>query len=152
MEAIKMFNLYIRSGKAYIPSMAKSDVGVYIEIEPVAVVDLKFDDLLAAIGNSVQKGNPTIPHPSWDEMKTLPQPVLKAAKVRSWRQFVQKVKVYSIEQNANGFELKYFERAKKGNGFFSDNSRTKKFSRDTALQEIVQAVLLDVQEHPELLS
>jgi hypothetical protein len=152
MSEIKTLHIYISRGKAYIPLIAKSDVGVYFEIEPIQIVDLKFDDLLVVIRHALNDDSPIIPHPSLDEQKVLAKPMLTAAKVRSYKQFVQTSRLYSIWQYLDRIELHLFERVKKGTGYYSDLSQALKFSLNSDLSEIVRALLADIKEHPELLS
>jgi hypothetical protein len=147
----KTVSIYIHKGKAYIPTLAKTEWGVYINTDPVSVSNLGMEDLIAVIQYMFEKGNPIIPQPSREEIKNLPQPLLKAAKVSSWKQLAQGGTTYSIYWKPEGIFLDFFKKDEKGR-FITDISKGQKFAPETNLQQIVQIILEDIQSHPELLN
>lgn len=65
---IQVAGVTVRKGKGYIPVHAKSEGGLYYLVEPVFVVDLTVDDLVAALEKAIAFGHPQIPPPTQEEM------------------------------------------------------------------------------------
>ncbi len=146
----KEVSIYIRKGKAYIPVLAKTDDGFYLNVSPVYTVDLDIENLANIIGEVLKAGNPRIPTPSTDEMRRLPQPVLQAAKVTSWKKLAQGGTAYDISERPEGYTLEFSKKDEKGR-FVTDSYKTREFPLSTDLKEIVQAMFEDIHSHPELL-
>lgn len=145
----KAVNIFIRKGKAYIPTLAKTDMGVYMDIDPVYIVDPNIDNLANAIDQVFRTGNPKIPHPTRDQIKRLPHPVFKAAKVSSWKKFTEGCKCYGISWVYDGLILEFFKLGEK-RSFIPDRPKTRAFPPGTNMREIVQAILDDLHSRPEL--
>src|SRR5688572_21248607 len=85
-QSIMLWQLYLRKGMAYVPTVAQTGAGFYTNIEPVAVVPVTDSGALEnAIKIAMSKGNPIVPTPTRD---AFPKPVvLEYAKVKSWSAF-----------------------------------------------------------------
>jgi hypothetical protein len=142
-------SVYVRRDKAYVPTLARTDVGVYLTVDPVYTVSLSVDELAQAIERVLSAGNPRIPHPTLDKIDHLPQPVLKAAKVGSWTKLAQGGTSYSILMHPEGATL-YFSKLDEKGRFVTDISKTRQFPPATDVRDIVQAILDDVHSRPEL--
>jgi hypothetical protein len=92
-----MLKLYLRSGKAYIPTVAKTTDGFFLEVEPVAVVDPSDASTLEReLASRLAQGTPTVPTPSRDNF---PKPVvLTHAGVKSWATFQKKATVWAVDR------------------------------------------------------
>jgi hypothetical protein len=142
-------SIYVRKGKAHIPTLAKTETGVYLTIDPVYTIDLNVDNLTTAINIVRKAGNPRIPHPTRDEIIRLPQPVLKASKVNSWKKMAEGGTSYTISFETENIVL-YFTKLDEKARIISDTSKTLQFPPGTSIKDIVQAILDDVQSRPEL--
>jgi hypothetical protein len=147
----KRVSINIRKGVIYIPTLVKTEWGVYMDTDPVSIVNLEVEDLTVIIKNMLEKGNPIIPHPSREEISRKPQPLLKAAKVSSWKKFAEGGGTYTLTQQKEGFILDFYKKDETGR-FITDVSKTQQFSNETNLQQIVQVILDDIKSHPELLN
>jgi len=147
----KKISLIIRKGKAYIPTLAKTEWGVYMTMEPVYTVDLDDNALINSIKQLLKSGNTQVSNPSKEDLNHQPDPVLKAAKVNSWKKLSVGGATYTISQQPEGFTLEFYKKDEKGR-FITDTSKTREFPPETNLREIVRIVLEDIYSHPELLS
>lgn len=143
--------IIVRDGKAYIPTEAKTDLGVYIMTSPVYTISLDIDnnELTNAIERVLKAGNPKIPHPTLYEMDHLPQPVLKAAGVKSWKKLAEGGTSYSIIFGKEKISLYFSKHDKKGR-FTTDILKTRHFPVNTEIKIIVQIILDDFHSRPEL--
>src|SRR6185437_1609930 len=90
---------YLRAGNVYLHPNVKTTTGLWIFAEPVLVAgegdDCVADQLLGLL--SVRRQ--VVPHPkSW---KGLTDPLMKAAKVRSYKAFVASAKYIEVAQEAD---------------------------------------------------
>ena len=90
-------NLYIRNGIVYVPTVAKTEAGFYLDIDPVRTVPIgESNRLQAAIAAAMSAGNLAIPTPSYG---AFPKPViLKHAAVRSWSAFERSATYWRISE------------------------------------------------------
>jgi hypothetical protein len=107
MSTIKvkpMWHVYVRKGTAFIPNVAKTEAGFFLDVEPVRVT--KFDDfsaLTVAIEQAMASGNPQVPTPTRAEVS---KPViLKPAGVKNWNAFVERGACFTIFRLEAGVEI-----------------------------------------------
>ena len=81
-----LLNLYVKHGVAYIPTVAQTEAGFFLDTEPVAVVPVdNAEALQRAVVEAIRRGNPKIPTPT---RAAFPKPVvLKYAQETSWSAF-----------------------------------------------------------------
>src|SRR5882672_2271708 len=81
-----LWNVYLRNGIAFIPTVAQTDAGFFLDIDPVAVISATDAEALQdPIKQAMGRGNPKVPTPT---RAAFPKPVvLKYAKVKSWSAF-----------------------------------------------------------------
>ncbi len=145
----QLASIVVRQGKAYIPTIAQTEAGVFAGIEPVYVANLTITDLLVALEKVVSTGHPQIPHPAQEEWLRLlkEDPLLRAAGVKSLRKFYQGSMTYEIAWTPQ--EIIVYT------GQFDHLGRAvleKKwvFPSTTSLRTVVEAILEDVRSRPEL--
>ncbi len=145
-----MIGLIVRHGKAYVPVEAQTDTGLYMDAEPVFVADLTPEELQAALERAIAAGHPRIPHPTQEQWRHWRSPVLKAAKVRSWKQMATGSASYTItwsEQNVKLYISHVVDPAK----WRQARPTERVFPPGTELAVLVEAILEDVRAHPQLL-
>jgi hypothetical protein len=104
------YSFYLRNGLAFAPTMAKTDAGYYLMVEPVDVqpassVDALQKVLLAAIA----RGNPIAPTPT---PPNFPRPVMERyCGMKSLSAFERTATYWSISQNADGFRICEWQRS-----------------------------------------
>jgi len=143
--------IYVRQGKAYLPVMALTEVGLLAGIEPVYTVPLTLEDLVAALEKVIAAGHPRIPHPTQEEWPRLlrEDPVLRAAKVKSWRAFSQHSVFYMIGWTEQAVIVYVSQLDHLGRAEFA-SAKKLSFPKETPLRTIVEAILEDVRSRPEL--
>jgi hypothetical protein len=106
-------NIYIRKGKAFIPALAKTEAGFYLEVEPVEVTDLEDRDAFAyAVARAFGRGMRHVPTPTAEDYKK-PAVVASAAGYVSWSAFARGCRLFKVTQKVDGFYL-FEERPQKG--------------------------------------
>jgi hypothetical protein len=140
----------VRNNKAYLAVMAQIEAGPYLDIEPVFTADLTVNSLTSAFEKVIAAGHPKIPTPTKEEMKEREDPILKAARVSSWKQLARGGASYTIEWTKDTILL-YISRLDRRGRFEVDPVKTQTFTRDTHLRTIVSAILEDARSRPELL-
>ena len=99
-----VWGFYFRKGKVYVPIVARTEAGYYLNIEPVAVVDADdFGGVVSAIQAAIERGNPAVPTPS---RANFPKPVvLRYAGVKSWPQFERESLNWSVEKTVDVYRI-----------------------------------------------
>jgi hypothetical protein len=103
--------LVVRKGKAFIPTMARTDAGFYIGMEPVEVVDAtEREEVENAIMRAITRGNPPVPTPSpGDYPKSPPQ---ERAKVKSPSAFERSAQRWKLSRHGGTWEIVPYKRVK----------------------------------------
>jgi len=145
--------VFVRQGKAYLPVMAQTEAGLFSGIEPVYTTHLTLEALHAALEKVFVAGHPRIPHPTQEEWRRLSRenPILRAARVKSWREFSQHSAVYSIEWTDQAVNVYISQLDHLGRAEYS-SAKKLGLSKDIPLRAIVEAILEDVSSRPELLA
>jgi len=143
--------MYVRQGKAYLPVMALTEVGLLAGIEPVYTVPLTLEDLVAALEKVIAAGHPRIPHPTQEEWPRLlrESPLLRAAKVKSRRAFFQHCVSYDISWTEQAVIVYVLQLDHLGRAEYA-SAKKLSFPKETPLRTIVEAILEDVRSRPEL--
>ena len=99
-----LWHVYLRKGTVFVPTVAKTDAGFFIDVEPVAVVEsTNRQEIISAIKAAIGSGNPIVATPTRAEF---PKPVvLKYANVKSWATFEKNAFCWTVKKNASAFEL-----------------------------------------------
>lgn len=99
-----MWHVYVRKGTAFVPNVAQTEAGYFLDIEPVRVASLDApQSLTSAIDQAMAAGNPRVPTPS---RAAFPKPViLKPAGVKNWNTFVQRGACFTVLRGDDGLEI-----------------------------------------------
>src|SRR3989442_938141 len=100
-----LWHIYLRNEKAYIPTVAQTEAGFYLDVEPVSVA-LASDSkaVQSTIKEAIKRGNPIVPAPS---RSSFPRPVvLKYANLKSWSAFEREASCWTITEKDGCFEIK----------------------------------------------
>jgi hypothetical protein len=134
-----LWQLYLRKGTAYVPTVAQTEAGFYMDIEPVAVVPVTDSWALEnAVKVAMGKGNPIVPTPT---RAAFPKPVvLVYAKVNSWSAFEKDAMNWTIVEKAGGYEIKPGRKRPDGKGWEADSDRVESLPLGTTHDEIARRV------------
>jgi hypothetical protein len=134
-----LWTLFIRKGKVFVPTTAKTEAGYYLGIEPVAVVDASDRAAVkAAFLDSVNRGNPIVPTPSRANFP--PDPLLKYAKVKSVSEFAKSVQGWQLTKYATEY-VAAPDRPGKYGGSEQDDSKKQVFLADEPIDSIVSQLV-----------
>jgi len=96
--------LIVRKRKAYVPTMAKTEAGFYLGMEPIEVVDTADrQDVENAVMRAIATGNPVMPTPSRDNYT--PDPLLKSANVKSLSTFEKSAQRWQLTKRQGAYEI-----------------------------------------------
>src|SRR5687767_11708119 len=95
MNTIQMWHIYVRRGKVYFPTVAQTDAGYFLDLEPVYVTDItNTEELTHSLTKAILAGNQIVPAPSRGAYL---QPVVSsAAGLKSWSAFEKGACCYSV--------------------------------------------------------
>lgn len=147
---LRVVGVYISRGKAYLPTQGQFDSGIFADIEPVYVSDLKISDLSSTIQRVLEGAHPKLREPTREEWQKRKDPILAITQARSWKELARRAVSYSIAWADNQIRLDMSRLDKKGR-WENDPSRVRILPLDTSLEEIVSLILSDASSRPELL-
>ena len=89
------WGIIVYRGKVFVSHSGFTPTSVYVETEPVRIIDIGNEEALAsAIDEALAAGTPSVPTPNW---RMTPQsPTMKAAGVKSWSLFEKKGMGFTI--------------------------------------------------------
>jgi len=131
--------LILRKGQAFVPTMAQTEAGFYVGVDPVEVVDLSdWKGVEDALFRAVSRGNPIIPTPTRD---AFPEPVLlKYAKVKSLSTFERSAETWQLSKREGAYLLAPYLPQEHG-GAEQDPDRTEAVPADMPLAEIIHRLV-----------
>jgi hypothetical protein len=141
---IRMVEIIIWNGKAYIPSNGRVPNGLFTNIEPIYQVNPTLDELVPVIQKVLFSEPKSLPELTHDEIKTQRGLIPKITGARSWKRLGQEGISYIIELTEKGFLVEMSRLDAKGRWEFDTNKRTH-FPLDTDISIVIQAILDDLK-------
>jgi hypothetical protein len=137
-------HLYLRKGTLFVPTTGKVDIGLYRDIEPVAVVDISNSEgMREALHATVLRGNPPTPHFSRGNYP--PPAVLKHAGVKTWSAFAREARSWSIQEDDRGYRIVGYRKDKKGY-WVEDPEQTTEFPPAAKVDDVIDRMIAILQE------
>jgi len=97
-------HVYLRQGVVYMPTVARTDAGFYMNVEPVAVVSLSnTDGIRSAFHELIARGNTVIPTPKRNEYP--PSLLPKYAGVKTDRAFMHGTAHWAIDEKEGDYQI-----------------------------------------------
>jgi len=151
VKPARIATVLVRHGKVFVPVMAVLPNGMYLYIFPVYTAAISVEGLTDALKKAMRPGHPKIPMPrGWPRRRPPARdPMLKAANVKSWVQLARDSRLYSVRWLKTGTVLSALKLDEEGRADFSKAERSA-FPKDAALGPLVEAILKDIEAHPEL--
>lgn len=134
-----------KTGDVLVPTVAKTEAGFWIEVEPVERASLNdVSSVSAAIRNAFGRVEIVVPTPT---RSAFPKPVvLRHANVDSWISFEKQYSQVSIVQDPDGhYMIEAYRRALGGIGVEVDLDRTKLFSESLSLDGVIEELISSMQ-------
>jgi hypothetical protein len=136
----------LKDGVVYLPTVAKTEAGFYIDREPVAVVPvMETGALRHALQEVTRRGNPIIPTP---KRNAFPPPVLpKYAGVKSWSKFMQGASDWKIVEHNRSYRIVPYRKDPKGGpSRVEDRDRKIDLPPGTAPDEMIEQMIAILQD------
>jgi hypothetical protein len=114
-----LINVYwgAKNGQVLVPTMAKTDAGFWLEVDPVEqATTIDVSSIAAVLQRSASRGNPAVPTPS---RSAFPEwVVLKHANKKKRRDFENEFALLSIEHSqGEAYLIRNHVRSKDGRGY-----------------------------------
>ena len=136
----KLWHVYIRAGIAYIPVVAKTVAGFYLEIEPVAVVQVSDKPaLIKTLENVGAEGIPAVPTPPRESFSK--PVVMQRAEEKSWGKFARSTELWNISLDDLCYEVTGTKL--EGTGWVPDPSRIFSISTELGLSGVADIIIGD---------
>ena len=134
-----MWNVYVCVGRAFIPDVAKTEAGFFLDVEPVRTVELgDLPALAAALDQAMANGNPLVQTPA---RSSFPKPVvLKLAGVKNWNTFMKRARCFTILRGESEIEIAEAGRDEKG-AWIESPSLHQGFSLRTSSLELARHIV-----------
>ena len=131
--------MILRKGQAFVPTMAKTEAGFYIGIEPVEVVDPRNrPGLEDALKRTISRGNPTMPTPP---RSNFPESVLvKHAKAKSLFDFEKYATSWKLSMRDGAYFIVPY-RPSGNSGNVEDTERGEAIPADKELDAVVRRLV-----------
>jgi hypothetical protein len=138
-----LWHIYLRNRTAFIPTVAQTDAGFFLDVEPVEVVSATDTEALRhAVKQAIGRGNPKVPTPT---RAAFPKPVvLKYAKVKSWSAFEKGCLNWTVVEKDGVYHVKP-GRKRPDRGWEDDPTRIETLPPGTGIDEVAQRVASSVQ-------
>lgn len=145
----KIVSIYVWRGKAYFPAHGQFRSGIYAIMEPVNIVELELGALVTAAREVIAREVVDLPDILKDEVRKHPDPLLKAAKARSWKELAATGASYGISWTDRQTFVSMSYRDKQGR-WLNDPAKTRILPLDTPLENIITMILADIYTRPEV--
>jgi len=134
----------LKNDTVYLPTVAKTEAGFYLNREPVAVVPAAETDLLrSALHDVISRGNAVIPTPKRD---AFPLPVLpKYAGEKTWSAFMRGASEWKIGEKDGNYEIVQYRKHHKNGSWVEDQDHKIEFPAGTKVDEVVERMIAILQ-------
>ena len=131
--------LFLFKGQALVPTMARTEAGFYMGIEPIEMVDVRDHDAVEqALMRAISRGNPSVPTPSRANFPR--NPLLKYAKVKSDSSFDKLTKTWQLSKRDGAYFI-IPHRSRKDRGKEEDVERGEAIPADKPLESVVRRLV-----------
>jgi hypothetical protein len=131
--------VYVRKGKAIIPTIAQTEAGYWLDVKPVEVADVADRPaLIAALQHTVARGNPTVPVPT---RAAFPEPVvLPYAGVKTWSAFTKGASGWKLSKDAGSYVIAPYRDGQEG-GWEEDLQRKEEIPAEAPIDSVLQRLV-----------
>jgi hypothetical protein len=131
--------IFVFKEQVFVPTMARTEAGFYIGIEPVEVVDLcDHAAVEQALIRTISRGNPSVPTPSRANFPK--NPLLKYAKVKSDSSFDKVAKSWKLSKRDGAYFIVPY-RPRKDRGQEEDTERGEAMPADLRLDAVARRLI-----------
>lgn len=139
---IELYRLYVHRTRVLIPLTAKTTDGIFVEQEPVQVIDTSDSKLvMEKLLKLIKHGNPVVRPLTMEEMKIPVVP--RHAGVKTWAAFEKSAISWSIVINGPKYQLCPQRRLRRG--WEDDPDKIEIFSGEEALSKLLSSLAEQVE-------
>lgn len=147
---LNIVGIYVWRSKAYVPTQARYESGIFVDVEPVYIAALITDQMTQAVQAVKDAEHIRLPDPETrEEFLRRKDPVLAATKARSLKELAQKGASYTVGWTENEVRIDMSRLDKRGRWEY-DPEKVQTLPPDTPLEKIVEIILEDIKTRPEL--
>ena len=132
---LEMWHFYVTPTVAYVPTVAKTEAGFFLDVEPIEAVSIADrQQIQAALKRAILSGNPTVPTPDRETLSK--SAVLRYANARTWASFEKRASCWEITKRADQYVVQRMKR-RSDRGWEDDPSNAEALPLDIAIDELV---------------
>jgi hypothetical protein len=133
------YNCILKNSIVYVPTVAKTEAGFYIDCEPVAVVPIASTGVLRQAFHDVMgRGNVIIPTP---KRASYPHPVLlKYAGAKTWSAFARGASQWSIKEKEGNYQIVGYRTHPDGY-WVEDSSQKVDFEPGSTVDDVIDRMI-----------
>lgn len=141
------WTLFLFKGLALVPTMARTEAGLYMGIEPVEVVDARDHAAVQqALMRAISRGNPSVPTPSRANFPK--NPLLKYTKLKSDSSFDKLTKSWNLSKRDGAYFIVPY-RLRQDSGKEEDVERGEAIPAEEPLEVVVRRLVRRALESDE---
>ncbi len=131
--------MFVHKDKVLIPTMARTEAGFYMGVEPVSVIVLQNRaEVRLAFIDTIRRGNPLVPTPT--RATYPPDPLLKHANVRTLSAFERSAKGWKLGRSSAEYVIAPYRTGESG-GSEEDSREKESFPADVPVDQVVSRLL-----------
>ena len=131
--------LITRKGQAFVPTMARTEVGFYMGVEPVEVIDMSDPERVEqALVRAVMRGNPEVPTPTRGDFPE--DPLLKHANVKSMATFERSAHSWKVSKQGANYVIGPYRLGKYG-GSEEDQQKMEAIPAEKGIEAVVHRLV-----------
>ncbi len=144
---MSLIRFYVRHEKLILPTVAETEAGFYVDVEPIDVFDIhEVESWRHEIYLRLVNGNPLVPTPERSDDPG--SAILERLNITKWSTFETSAIMYTI--HIGGRYISIYRTGKGPDGMWTqDNTDLRQFASRAPLGWIANAVAADVIKQPE---
>ncbi len=113
-------SFYLRRGTAYVPTMARTEAGYWLGVEPVDVEKVADAGALKGVLlRAINRGNPIVPTPTREHFP--PDVMRRHCGMKSFSAFERTAQLWSISKNADSYVIRPWRRSARYRGAWEED-------------------------------
>jgi hypothetical protein len=144
---MSLIRFYVRHEKIILPTVAETEAGFYVDMEPIDLFDITaYDNWKSELYLRLVKGNPLVPTPERSDDPG--SAILERLNITKWSTFETSAIMYTI--HVGGRYISVYRTGKGQDGMWTqDNTNVRQFASKAPLSAIASTVAEDVIKQPE---
>jgi hypothetical protein len=144
---MSLIRFYVRHEKLILPTVAETEAGFYVDMEPIDVFDVTdIEKWKSELYLRLVRGNPLVPTPERSDDPG--SAILERLNITKWSTFETSAIMYTI--HVGGRYISVYRTGKGSDGMWTqENTDFRQFASRAPLSSITNSVALDVIKQPE---